>query len=380
MGSALDQRSGKIALATIVIICFAVSTSASRDWITGHPIVMLVGMAVGLAIYIPTLAALWFFDRRDREPPLLVILVIASVICVFAPLAAVGNDWMGQYLPLFVFVGFNEELAKVAPLVLLILFMPRAVNGTRDGLIYGALGGLGFAIVEFGYYVAYKGFDEHGWAAIGDQIGRSNLLGTHNHVLWSAALGSAIGWAARATPGWKRIIVPLMSYIGLALNHSLEDAGGNAASAMLGGVLLEPILLSFPNPEATMQAHMTLIQILFGTVNVLMINIFVLPILFVVLRRSGETERRIIREQLQVEDQSVISSDALHGAQQDRRLRSRTISGLSRKSSNAIVQLQNELAFHKDRLSTGGANVNFDPAVAELRELLKRNDSVRSPQ
>jgi RsiW-degrading membrane proteinase PrsW (M82 family) len=370
--STLNRASGKIGLAAIMLACFVFSTFASYKWVTGHPVVMLVGMMVGFAIYIPTMVALWFFDRRNHESFSLVLMFLITVICVFAPLAGAANDFLGRHLPLFVFVGLTEELAKVLPLILLVIFVPRVINGTRDGLIYGALGGLGFAIVEFGYYVAYLGFDEFGWTAVINQIGRANLLGTHNHILWSAAFGAAIGWSAKSGRGWKRVAVPILAYLGVALTHSLEDAGGNVASAMLGGVLLEPILMSFPDPEATMQANMTFVLILFGTVNVLLINIFILPILFVVLRRSGETERKVIREQLASEDRAVVRPDELLAAQADRWLRSRSIPDAPGHAGRAVVQLQNQLAFHKHWIISRRGNVDADPAVMALRALLSR--------
>jgi RsiW-degrading membrane proteinase PrsW (M82 family) len=370
-GSPLDGTAGRITLSAIVVACFIASTFASREWFLGHPFVMFAAVAVALALYAPTAIALWFLDRRDREPWPLIVLTVLSVIVVFGPLAAVVNDHLKTHFPLFTFVGLNEELMKVAPLLLLITFLPRAINGTRDGLIYGALGGFGFAIIEFAYYSAHPGSGEAGWTAILNQLARTNLLGTHNHVLWSAALGSAIGWAAVAPRGWKKIAVPLAAYVAVAFNHSLEDVGGNVASAMLGGALLEPILLSFPDPEATMQAHMTLIQILFGTVNVLMINIITLPVLLLVIWRSGETERRTIREQLGNEDVLVISPEAQQSVIDDRRCRSRAIAGLPKPSSKAVVQLQNELAFHKAHVVRAHGETETDSAVMELRDRLK---------
>jgi RsiW-degrading membrane proteinase PrsW (M82 family) len=41
-----------------------------------------------------------------------------------------------------------EELMKVAPLLPRFIFARPAMNGLQDWLIYGALGGLGFVILE----------------------------------------------------------------------------------------------------------------------------------------------------------------------------------------------------------------------------------------
>lgn len=370
--SPLTGRTGQITLGAIIIGCFIPASINLRQWLAGHPLVMLAAMAVALALYAPTMLALWFLDRRDRAPWPLVLLTITSVIMLFGPLAAFVNDTLGKHLPLFTFVGLNEELVKVATLLLLVGLVPRAVNGTRDGLVYGALGGLGFALIEFGYYAAFSDSSEIGWPSIAAQIARANLLGTHNHILWSATLGAAIGWAAVAPRGWRRIAVPLASYIAVALNHSLEDVGGNAMSAMLGGTLIGSAMQSLGIPETAIAGHMTLVQILFGTINVLMINIIILPVLLVILLRSGATERQIIHAQSIGESDPVVSPAARESMANDRWLGSRTIAGLPRRVSHMQVALQNELAFHKAHVARTHGDADADPAVIALRVQLQR--------
>ena len=270
---------------------------------------------------------------------------------------------MRPRLPLFVFVGLNEEFCKALPVLLVALFVPRSVNG--------ALSGLGFAVVEFGYYVAYEGFEDVGWTALVNQFARGNFLGTHNHILWSATLGAAIGWAVVSNGGWKRIAVPLLAYIGVAATHSLQDAGGNAISAMLGGMMLEPLLLMAPDPEATMNAWMMPIQMYFGTVDVFLINVFVLSVLFVVLRRSGQTERRIIREQLGNEGADVVTPVEYEGVVADRRFKTRKIPGMNRRAARDHVQLQNGIAFQKAYAIRCGQDPDADPCVQTLRNQVK---------
>jgi hypothetical protein len=130
--------------------------------------------------------------------------------------------------------------------------------------------------------------------------------------------------------------------------------------------------MSFADPEVVMQDHMILIQVLFGTFNILMINAIILPVLFLVVFKSGETERRIIRDQLSGEAESVVSTEAMRGVNADRRFRSRSIAGASRSLSRATVQLQNELAFTKAWVSRRNGNAESDRAVAAIRKSLGR--------
>ena len=95
--------------------------------------------------YIPTIIALWFFDRREREPWQLAAFTTLSVILFFGMVNAHTLRVIDQFFSAVWVLGFVEEFWKIAPMLLLVFFIPRAVNGWRDGLVYGALGGLGFA-------------------------------------------------------------------------------------------------------------------------------------------------------------------------------------------------------------------------------------------
>jgi RsiW-degrading membrane proteinase PrsW (M82 family) len=343
------------------------------DWFSTNALPMVAGMAVAAVIYLPTVFVLWFLDRRARTPWPVVAFVMLATWLFFAPLAGAANDWLGRFLPLFAFVGLVEEACKIAPLLIILIiliFLPRAVSGARDGLILGALGGLGFAIIEFGYYVAHVGFDDVGWKSLPDQIARGNFLGTHNHVISSATLGAAFGRAANMPRGWRRIALPLGAYVVVAMVHDLQDGGGNVIAVMFAGMLLEPVLLAFPEPETVMNDNMTLIQLYFGTVNLLLINCFLLPILWLVVRRSGDTERKIIRERLQGEAPDVISRAELDDVNADRRYKRRKLRELSAATSRRLVQLQNELALHKEYITRTRTDIDSDPPVKAVRGVI----------
>jgi RsiW-degrading membrane proteinase PrsW (M82 family) len=369
-GGRAGDRTSVILLCVGLAVVFALAARTLIEWFATNALPMVVGMGAATVLYLPTLVVLWFLDRRSRTPLPIVAFVLLATWLVFAPLAGAANDWLRSVLPLFTFVGLVEEFCKIAPLLIVLVFLPRAVSGARDGLILGALGGLGFAILEFGYYVAHVGFDDVGWTSLINQFGRGNFLGTHNHIIWSATLGAALGRAVTAEGTLKTFALPLVAYIVVAALHSLQDGGGNAMSALFAGQLLEPILMAFPDPEATMNSHMTLIQMYFGTVNLLLINCILLPILWVVIRRTGDNERAIIRDRLQDETLPVITQAEFVGVTADRRYKTRTLPDLSIAASRRVVQLQNELAFHKDHLARHQGDAERDPPVLALRKII----------
>jgi RsiW-degrading membrane proteinase PrsW (M82 family) len=370
-GSPLATTLGKLALAAILVALFLLCLPGFKEYYTVYPLQLIVGSLMATVLYLPTLIALWYFDRREREPWQLALLAVLSVTLFFAPVTSHVLGLVDKLIPVAWVVGFVEEFWKVAPLLLLVIFLPRAVNGTRDGLIYGALGGFGFAILEYAANTTWEYFPDKGWAAFVEGVSRFNLLGTHNHIIWAAAIGAAIGWAVTQRTGWKRYVVPVAVYLAVAAVHILEDKGGNIATTMIAGAALQPLAMAQPNPEQFLQAIFVPSQIYFGTVNLLLINIIILPVLFVVLRRSGDTERRVIREQLADEGEGVITRPEYEGVVADRRLRTRRIAGLPKSAGKRIVQLQDELAFHKAFVTRRSGAPDSDTPVVALRTLIE---------
>lgn len=280
--------------------------------------------------------------------------------------------WIDDFLSVVLVVGFVEEFWKVVPLLFLVFFIPRAVNGWRDGLVYGALGGLGFAILEFAGNTTYEYFPEMGWSEFQDGISRFNILGTHNHIIWSAAIGAAIGWAITAPRDWKRYAVPLATYLGIAVLHIFEDTGGNIMTTMIGGAMLEPLIMSQPDPQQFMETYFIPSQVFFGTINLLVINVIPLIFLWRALTRSGDAERQVVRDQLKNEIGVIVTPDEYEGILADRRYHTRKIAGIPKPVGKAIVQLQNELAFQKDFAARSGGETEADPVVTSLRQLIEQ--------
>lgn len=370
-GSPLATTRGKLVLAAILIALFLLTLPGFKEYYTVYPLQLAVGILMATVLYIPTLIALWYFDRREREPWQLALLAVLSVTLFFGPVTSHVLGLIDKLIPVAWVVGFVEEFWKVAPLLLLVFFLPRAVNGTRDGLIYGALGGFGFAILEYAANTTWDYFPDKGWSAFVEGVSRFNLLGTHNHIIWAAAIGAAIGWATTQRTGWKRIVVPVAVYLAVAAVHIFEDKGGNIATTLIGGATLQPLIMAQANPEQFMQKIFIPSQIYLGTVNVLLINIVMLPVLFVVLRRSGDTERRVIREQLADEGEGAITRAEYEGVVADRRLRTRKIGGLPPVVSKRIVQWQDELAFHGAFVAQRGGAPDSDAPVVALRKLIE---------
>ncbi len=377
--SPLQHTGGKIALIAILIGLFIYAFPSFQKYYFAQPLPMLAGVVVSSILYLPTVLVLYFLDRRERESKLLFWGTTLSVIFFFGPVASKTNNlFRTTGLSDWQFVGFVEETIKILPLVLLLVFVRPAVNGTRDGLIYGALGGLGFAILEAAAYFALLDYPKMGWSALfTNTIGRATILGTDIHILFAATIGAAIGYGMSTKVRWKGILAIVVVFLLVALTHNQQDHTIGKMITVVGAAgsgMIISTLLGFPMEQLDQMQGTPLnylVVSLGSTINMLVINVVNLVILFIAVWKSGDTERRIVREQLKEEPAAVITPEEYAGVENERRLHLRRLSGYPSQVGRTIRNLQNELAFRKDFVLQQGGSLEDDPPAAALRQLIE---------
>lgn len=167
------------------------------------------GLVISLLVAIlpTTLYALffWWLDRYEKEPLKLLAaaFVWGAVPAVFLSLVlemilsvplGILHDQSAELVAASLIAPPVEEIAKAIALLLLYFLFRREFDGPLDGIIYGALVGLGFAMTEnVAYFVRSLGSGgwEH-WAAT--TIARTLFFGL-NHAFFTALVGAALGYA-----------------------------------------------------------------------------------------------------------------------------------------------------------------------------------------
>src|SRR6516162_5210577 len=212
MGSPLRRggASKAITAALLVVLAFATLVQLSlftsmRPALIG---VFLRALARSSLLAVVPIGVLWFLDRRERETPWLFAAAFLWGGCIATALALpfntaffkVVDEWLGLHPMLAVILGPNASLMLVAPIsapiveelakalgVLLIFWLLRPeFDNMRDGIVYGALVGLGFTWFEAALYVANV-YEKLGKAAYGLQLGaRYALFGLGGHALFKA--------------------------------------------------------------------------------------------------------------------------------------------------------------------------------------------------
>lgn len=303
-------------------------------------------------------------DRYEREPRRTVLACFfwGALFATFAAGilnaigygvagAAVGPDEADKITATFVAPVVEETLKGLALLLLVLIFRDEFDN-MLDGLVYGALVGLGFAMTENIFYFS-AAFIEDGALGFGILVGLRTITGMFGHAMWTGLTGAAIGWGrSRHGAGAARFIVPLLAWCGAMLQHGLWNGllsyGGDAGSffAALGFLVLGFVLV------------------------------------FVIWRVSLRREQRIIAQYLADEVPNGVLTSAEFATLTDEKARRRALKAARKRGGRRMKRLQQaffqasaELAFRKYHLSngerpkTGHARTPEEEYRAELQQL-----------
>ena len=366
--SPLHTLKGKITFAVIMLIVIYFSLSAWISWLTPfeNGLVVLYGILSALLGSLLGLVFLRYLDRREPESWWYFVgALLLATLFTTAPAA-----YLNAHSPFpTLTVGFNEEFWKVLPLLLLVFFAPTMVNGVRDGIIYGALGGFAFNIVEISNYILRVSGPAEGIEGVSTQLSRLGFWGIGNHVIWSMLVGAGIGLGVQSKNRRTKILAPLGAYLLAAITHDIQDTVG----APILGLAVTFILLLLQGVDVS-QLDKAAVQDLTKSnmgvmirLEALLINIINLPIIIYALLKSGDWERQVIRDELADEVGPVITSEEYEGVKAEKRFRLRGVPGYPKGVGRAIRNAQNSLAFHKAYLKRKNRHVEADPLAEYYR-------------
>lgn len=188
-------------------------------------IIALAGaLLVSTVLLVSVVAAVWWFDRYDREPVHLVVGVFcwgalaAPVLAVFGSSALAGGLDFGPTV-MAIWIGPTvEEVAKAFG-VLLVVILSREFDNPTDGLVYGTAAGLGFAATEnLVYTLAGVGHSAIGGTLL--LVSVRTALAAGIHALSSATFGGFLGFAYLSRRRSERVIWVIAGLIGAVAIHA----------------------------------------------------------------------------------------------------------------------------------------------------------------
>jgi protease PrsW len=213
--------------------------------------------ALAAVLPVPTYAfVVYQLDRYEREPwrVLLVAFLWGAVVATFV--SAILNDLIGAFVAQTLdgiesdvvtasaVAPVVEEAAKGLAVFLLYVLLRGEFDGVLDGIVYGSLVGIGFAMTE---NILYFGriYLEGGLVGLGVLFYVRVLLGGFGHALYTGTTGAALGYARETS---NRLVATVVPPVGFALAVLQHGAWNFSASALLPVLLpddLNPLVLLF---------------------------------------------------------------------------------------------------------------------------------------
>ncbi len=204
----------------------------------------LTALAIPLLPAVGIFLLVNFMDRYEREPWFLRLAaflwgaIIAIPPAIFIEknintllsnwLASSGNNPVIHALYQGLNAGITEETVKGLGLILLFIILRDEFDNVTDGIVYGALIGAGFAMVENFNYFAGNGPNSLFFLFVGRIV-----LGWLGHSTFIACFGAALGYIRHTRVRWKQLVIPLLGYLLAVGLHSFFDFVDFQASEMI---------------------------------------------------------------------------------------------------------------------------------------------------
>jgi RsiW-degrading membrane proteinase PrsW (M82 family) len=243
---ARDRRSGHTPVGFIVGVAACSLAALAALVVVAASGALSAGIGLTLALLpIPALiSAVLYLDRLEPEPPGFLVLVFLWGAAMAGLIALIGTAAGHELLvtPALRADGFHhasafavigvaalEETLKGLALVGLLLLRPQEVDGTSDGLVYGSMVGLGFALIDNIY--SYVQADHYGiFNGVATTFLLRGLPAPVCQALFSSLIGAGAAYAVTTTRsrGWWAVGAGWVAAVAL---HALWN------NALAAGVL-----------------------------------------------------------------------------------------------------------------------------------------------
>lgn len=229
--------------------------------VTASNVIVLSIIAAVIPAALYSLVIYWF-DHYEKEPMWLltatffwgavpsVILALIVSLAFSAPLQIIGGPLASNTFMAVMIAPPVEETAKAIALVAIFVLLRHEVDSLLDGIIYGAMVGMGFAMVENVFYFLAI-FQEEGAEAWGSTVFLRAIIFGLNHSLFTSATGLGMAVARFSTNRIVRYVAPIVGWSTAVMLHSLHNLSASSGGVLClilpftdwGGVLLILIII-----------------------------------------------------------------------------------------------------------------------------------------
>jgi RsiW-degrading membrane proteinase PrsW (M82 family) len=333
---------------------------------------------IAVIVSIPAVLFVWYLDRREHESPLLLVGAAVWGAGVSSGLSLLFGTALYEYLLRFAkqsggtVFGFSaetvstvvatpivEELVKGLAILLLFWVLRADFDDLRDGLLYGAMVGLGYNAAQYAIFLL-EGYVSTGtppYLSLGAL--QFVFLGVNGHFIYSALFGAGFGLARQAHDSRLRTLAPLGG-IGLAIL-------ANVLANSVGTKVINDTVRAFTGARLLLASTPPLIVWVATALGTLVSNCWAYILLGIAIYKSEQWEVETIRKYLFDEINVSVTPDEYALIEQDAPFKGRNVPGYPPKIARAIFRAQNELAYRKWHVEEDGGKVEDDELVNAWR-------------
>jgi RsiW-degrading membrane proteinase PrsW (M82 family) len=326
----------------------------------------------------PAILFAWYLDRREHESPLLLAGAALWGAVVGASMSLVFNNTLYGYLVHLAkqsggkILGISaetftsvlaspvvEEAIKGVAILVLFWLLRSEVKDLRDGMLYGAMVGLGFNATQYSIFL----LDAYAYSGIPPFLPLAALqfvfLSVNGHFIYSALFGAGFGLARQTRNPYLKWIAPLggiaLAFYANIMANTLGTKVLNDLARMLTG---NRLLLASTPPQ---------IVWLVTAAGTLASQFWAYVLLGIGVYQTEQWEIETIRKQLVSEVNSAVTPLEFALIAADKPFRVRQVPGFSPAVAHAIMHAQNELAYRKWQIEQEGGKVEEDELVQAWR-------------
>jgi RsiW-degrading membrane proteinase PrsW (M82 family) len=215
-----ERRRGHLPAGFIVGVaaCSLAALGALAAVAAGGALHAGIGLTLALLPIPVLLAAVLYLDRLEPEPTAALVFVFLWGAAVAALIGLIGG------------VAALEETLKGVALVGLLLMRPHEIDGISDGVVYGSMVGLGFALIENIYYYAQA--THYGFDGVATTFLLRGVVSPVCQALFASLIGAGVAYAVTTSRG-RGLWAVGAGWVAAVALHALWNASLAAAVSKL---------------------------------------------------------------------------------------------------------------------------------------------------
>jgi RsiW-degrading membrane proteinase PrsW (M82 family) len=242
-----ERRRGHLPAGFIVGVaaCSVAALGALAAVAAGGALHAGIGLTLALLPIPALLAGVLYLDRLEPEPPAALLFVFLWGAAVAALIGLIGKGDGSQLLTTpelrsggfaaasvaaVIGVAVLEETLKGVALVGLLLLRPHEIDGISDGVVYGSMVGLGFALIENIYYYAQA--THYGFDGVATTFLLRGVVSPVCQALFASLIGAGVAYAV-TTSRRRGLWAVGAGWVAAVALHALWNASLAAAVSKL---------------------------------------------------------------------------------------------------------------------------------------------------